>query len=231
MIVVGVDLGQSQDFTAIAVCRRIAVNPTRWDVPHLERLPLGTAYTEAVKHVVRMLERPELERAYLAVDRTGVGAAVCDLLAANLPEGRGIRFHPICLTSGHAVSKDGRGGLNVPKKDIVGAVQILLQGKRLRIARELPMADVLVKEFLNFQTKITLAENETFGAWREGKHDDLLLALGIALWLGEATPRDNFAGLWEMIDRQNEVETEPPAPKSRLENIFDDVGIDVRGDW
>ena len=105
MIVVGVDLGQSRDFTAIAVCRRVSVGPTRWEVPHLERLPLGTAYTEAVYHVVRLLERPELQRAYLAVDRTGVGAAVCDLLAANLPKGHGIRLRPIGLTSGNAVSR------------------------------------------------------------------------------------------------------------------------------
>ena len=231
MIVVGVDLGQSRDYTAIAVCRRIAVNPTRWEVPHIERLPLGTAYTEAVNHVVKLLARPELERAFLAVDRTGVGAAVCDLLRVNLPGGHGIRFNPICLTSGHAVSSDGRGGINVPKKDVVGAIQVLLQAKRLRIARELPMAEVLVKELLDFQTKITLASNETWGAWREGQHDDLVLALGIALWLGEAMPSDPLAGMWEILDDAKKAEAHSPAPKSRLQTIFDEIDLDVKGNW
>ena len=52
MLVVGVDLGQSRDFTALAICRRTASNPSKWEVPHLERLPLGTAYTDAVAHIV-----------------------------------------------------------------------------------------------------------------------------------------------------------------------------------
>jgi hypothetical protein len=33
--------------------------------------------------------------------------------------------------------------------------------------------------------KITLAAHETFGAWREGQHDDLLLAAALAGWWAE----------------------------------------------
>ena len=34
-----------------------------------------------------------------------------------------------------------------------------------------------------FRVKITEAANETFGAWREGQHDDLLLAVALAAWM------------------------------------------------
>jgi hypothetical protein len=33
--------------------------------------------------------------------------------------------------------------------------------------------------------KITPATNEVFGAWREGQHDDLVLAVAIAVWQAE----------------------------------------------
>ena len=33
--------------------------------------------------------------------------------------------------------------------------------------------------------KVTPAANEVFGAWREGQHDDLVLAVAIAVWQAE----------------------------------------------
>lgn len=76
---------------------------------------------------------------------------MCDLLAAKLPVGHGVRLYPVCLTAGHAVGRDGRGGLTVPKKDVIAVLQLLLQSKRLRVARELPMSDVLVRELADYQ--------------------------------------------------------------------------------
>jgi hypothetical protein len=37
----------------------------------------------------------------------------------------------------------------------------------------------------NFKAKITASANETFEAWREGQHDDLVLAVALAVWGGE----------------------------------------------
>jgi hypothetical protein len=39
----------------------------------------------------------------------------------------------------------------VPKKELVAAVQVLLQSKRLHVARSLPDAPVLVRELENFK--------------------------------------------------------------------------------
>lgn len=35
---------------------------------------------------------------------------------------------------------------------------------------------------LSFQVKITDAGNDTYGAWRDGTHDDLVLAVALACW-------------------------------------------------
>ena len=65
------------------------------------------------------------------------------------------------------------GSYHVPKKELITALQVVMQGRRLQIARSLPEAATLVRELQNFQVKITAAANETFGAWRDGQHDDL----------------------------------------------------------
>ncbi len=62
---------------------------------------------------------------------------------------------------------------------------MLLQSERLKIAKALPEALVLQEGLLNFQVKITDAANDSYGAWREGSHDDLVLAVAVAAWFGE----------------------------------------------
>jgi hypothetical protein len=95
------------------------------------------------------------------------------------------RIRPITVTGGHQVHPDPRGGWLVPKKELVSTLQVLLQSRRIKIAPTLPDARTLVQELLNFQVKITASANETFGAWREGTHDDLVFAVAIAAWEGE----------------------------------------------
>jgi hypothetical protein len=51
---------------------------------------------------------------------------------------------------------------------------------------KLPEAATLTQELQHFQMKIALdTGHDSYGAWREGTHDDLVLALACALWCGE----------------------------------------------
>ena len=38
---------------------------------------------------------------------------------------------------------------------------------------------------LNFKRKVSLAGRDTYEAWREGTHDDLVLAAALAEWYAE----------------------------------------------
>jgi hypothetical protein len=49
----------------------------------------------------------------------------------------------------------------------------------------LPEADLLVRELGNFQVKPPPQPSDDLLAWREGPHDDLVLAVGVACWLAE----------------------------------------------
>ena len=78
----------------------------------------------------------------------------------------------------------GGGGYHVPKRDLVTTLQVLLQSGRLKVASDLKLAKVLVDEMLNFKVKINVkTAHDSYEAWREGIHDDLVLAVALALSL------------------------------------------------
>jgi hypothetical protein len=188
-----VDLGQVNDFTAIAVLERPLVSLEEaldrrlpsYALRHLQRLPLGTPYPTVVQSVVSLLGSAFLSGCTLVIDQTGVGRAVVDMLFNALNGRVSCMFFPITITAGHEVTCSESNRLHVPKKELVGTLQLLLQTRRLQVARTLPEAGVLVKELENFRVKVTAARNETFESWREGQHDDLVLAVALAAWMGE----------------------------------------------
>ncbi len=96
-----------------------------------------------------------------------------------------LKIIPVTITAGGKMSGSAFGGYNVPKKELVSNLVIVFQADRLKIARALPEAPVLVEELQNFKLKITTAGNDTYEAWRESDHDDLVLAAAMAAWYGE----------------------------------------------
>lgn len=222
---VGLDLGQMQDFTAMAVLgldenylealrtqeqdfdrlramrespffdevdlrvfkreikdRLVPLPEPVYEVRYLGRLPLHTPYPEVARHVRRLLYTPPLQDNWeLAVDATGVGAAVTAQL-----KGEGLYFKSVVITAGDEEVRDG-DAYKVPKKDLIARPQVLLQegNRRLKIAPSLLEAATLADELLNYRYKITGAGNHSFGTWREGQHDDLVLALCLAVWAAE----------------------------------------------
>jgi hypothetical protein len=70
----------------------------------------------------------------------------------------------------------------------------------LKIAPALREAKTLTKELQTFRVKVSLAKaNESFEAWRERDHDDLVLAVAMAVWLAER-PLRNIADLLCMLN-------------------------------
>jgi hypothetical protein len=89
----------------------------------------------------------------------------------------------ITITGGDSVTKAEGGGLRVPKRDLASAPLVLMQNKQLKIAEGLELAPVLKRELLNFKVKINIATgHDSYEAWREGDHDDLVLAGALAAW-------------------------------------------------
>jgi hypothetical protein len=147
-----------------------------------------------VERVVELLgSLAKLDRELvLAVDTTGVGRPVADMLKARLEEWLTvdqdtILHHAwITITGNDSVSRAEGGGIRVPKRDLASAPLVLMQNKQLKIAEGLQLADTLRRELLNFKVKINIATgHDSYEAWREGDHDDLVLAVAMACWCGE----------------------------------------------
>ena len=182
---VGLDLGQASDYTALAILERTAgalPDEPNFAVRHLHRYPLGTSYPAIVANVVDLLSRPPLVTASptLAVDGTGVGKAVVDLFRREDLPGD---FEPVIITGGDLETYEG-DVRRIPKRDLVGVVQVALQTARLKIAPSLADAPTLQRELETFKATVAIAPQDTCEAWREGQHDDLVLAVALALWCG-----------------------------------------------
>jgi hypothetical protein len=150
-------------------------------MPHLERPRLGTSYPEIVERLKSLIARlPAHERVNILVDRTGCGRPVVDLMRKEK-----LQIIPVTIVFSGTVSGDRLGGFNVPKRDLVSNLAIIFQDARLKSPRSLAEAPAMIEELQNFKIKFTRAGNDTYEAWRESDHDDLVLAAAMAAWFGE----------------------------------------------
>lgn len=179
---VGLDLGQASDYTAIAVLELIRFpneeqEPT-FNIRALERTR-GKPYTEIVSRVEQIMGK--IHGARLVIDQTGVGAAVLDMFKRARLKPIGVMIH-----GGDRVSREGNTW-RIPKRNLVSVVQVPVQDKRMRVA-DVPLRDVLLRELLNFKCKIDPeTAHDSYSAWRESEHDDLVLAVALACWYADKT--------------------------------------------
>jgi hypothetical protein len=194
LTLIAVDLGKKRDWTALSIAQKfmdempIPDEPetTRtqsvYEIPYLDRVR-NQSYELIADRIAGLKMRPELKTAMVVIDETGVGTAVGDML-----EARSLQPWRVTITGGIEVTQQGLA-YHVPKRDLATIVAILLKSRRLRIAKELPLAEALKAELENFEAKISLTTgHDSYGAgddWREGNHDDLVLAVALAVWLGE----------------------------------------------
>lgn len=182
---VGIDLGQSQDYTALSILERLKNDKEHvYHVRHLERIR-GAPYPAIVEKTARIMQSPGLKGcASLVVDQTGVGAPVVDLF-----EQAGLKPVGVLIHGGDKASHEG-DSWRVPKRDLVGVLQVLLQTGRLKVASKLTLGSVLSQEMLNFKVKIDpMTAHDSYSAWREEDHDDLVLSVALAAWYGENGPK------------------------------------------
>jgi hypothetical protein len=191
----GIDLGKLHDYSAAALLEwTVPPRPAPfwkpdYDVSLLRRWPLGTPYLEVCADVVRLLRAQPLCAAVplLALDETGVGGAVAEAAVERLAAAGVSRYlwAGITITAGSACSLTGPGRYRVAKRSLVSVLQVALGSRRLHLAAALAEARLLQRELETFSVKITESANESFESWRERDHDDLVLAVALALWAAE----------------------------------------------
>ena len=186
-------MGQRCDFAALAVTDRaraayawMAPMDERLGVRHLERIALGTPYTLVAQRVQEVVWKLD-GNCVVAVDATGLGAPVVDMLKeARLP----CELSAVVITGGERANTSG-GVWHVPKRDLIGGLQILLEKGELRIAKGLREAGSLVRELVDMRGTRRASGRVRLGADGAGEHDDLVMATALACWVAER-PTNGF---------------------------------------
>jgi hypothetical protein len=183
---VGLDLGQSADYTALAVIEdapdQTGEGARELHLRYLERYPLKTPYNVVADNVLALVGRLREHSSFgglphLLVDNTGVGKAACDLLRERL-----LTFEPVTITGGEKATR-ADGEWRVPKKDLVAALEVPFHTGVLKVAAGLDLWPALRGELLNFRRKVSLKTgHDSYEHWRETDHDDLVLAAALASW-------------------------------------------------
>lgn len=195
--IAALDLGQTTDPSAYAIVEQSDKQPYRYCVRNLVRFDLRTPYPDIVRFVVDLHKRQQMRGAPLAIDATGVGRPVVEMFAEAQVDAIVV---PITITGGNRWTRDDTGEYRVPKGDLVGVMHVLITNRLDYVPRLGVRPDgsgenltaLLKKEMTDFRVKISKAAHEIYAA-REGKHDDALLAVAMACWLGE----NGFGGAWD----------------------------------
>ena len=91
------------------------------------------------------------------------------------------------LTGGIEITKstDSYEGYNVPKRQLVSALTILVQSGRLKIAEGLEHGKVFEEELQNFHYILDKKTgHDSYESVKDSIHDDLVISVAMASWYG-----------------------------------------------
>jgi hypothetical protein len=137
-----------------------------------------------VQEVMMLMSRkPIAGRCELIVDETGVGRAVADIFDTT-----GLKPTRVSITAGTDQTRHGMRGWHVAKQILISTLDARLHTGELRFAEKLLEADAMAEELKDFRRKVSTAGRYAYEA-RVGQHDDLFLAVSLALWAVVGRPK------------------------------------------
>ena len=184
--IVSVDLGQSQDYSALAVLRRCWGPATgelwRHEVPTLMRWPLLTPYPLIVDDIERVCRGVDTELSRwgtrLVVDHGGPGRPVVDELRARALDPAGVT-----ITGGGMVNVHADGSVTVPKAEICQVFAAEAEARALKLPADAELAAEFSEELRAFgYVENPETHRMSYGSRDPAVHDDLVLAVAMGLW-------------------------------------------------
>lgn len=198
---IGVDLGQVQNYTAVAILERALKitgprNPATYEYPYrilhslryLERIQLGTSYEEIANYVRGLVVHPLLSHAprQIIVDATGVGRPVVEILRRVLDRcDVRIPIISVMITSGQQQTNK-YNEYHIPRNDLLMHLELSFQNEQLKIAKDLPDVQKLTRELQNLRRR---SPDSLITSNRSTVHDDMVFAAALAVWRAASTPQ------------------------------------------
>lgn len=202
-VVIGIDVGQRRDPTAIVVAEIVLEDTGRdtitaryadgsfdrapethhvYVVRHLERIPLMTDYpsvaTRLVEIVAEVKARDPERRPWVLADATGVGRPIIDMLEDALHTQATLTA--VTFTGSDRLDDTHEWEARVGKEYFASRLKALTQTGRIRLP-DTAEARQLADELQDYELRLNSKANAIFGAFKQGTHDDLVTALGLAV--------------------------------------------------
>jgi hypothetical protein len=183
--VCGLDLGQRQDFSALAICeiRENKHFEKFFYVRGLKRFPLHHTYTklaERVAKVDRQLTGTNTNVTW-AADLGGPGPGVLEILERKAPR---MDLYKVLLTGGTASTWDGHE-VRVSKSTLISTLIAAFDADHIFLSSKSRELENIKNELQNFEVHLaTNTGTETYGGSPSEGHFDLLIALALAVYIG-----------------------------------------------
>jgi hypothetical protein len=196
-IILSVDLGKQQDFTALTISeakpevrkntRGKSFSVMVVNVRDIQRLPLGTDYDDIAHHIHEVFWDDRLwlfwegkwRSPTLLVDAGGVGDAVADTLSKTMGL-RHVRYRLVRGTA--ATTRRSQRDYTVPRTVMFQQLYAAFTTDRIRVDPRLKLAKGLIAELKGLQVE----RNEETGyervVHREGEHDDMAICVASTNW-------------------------------------------------
>ncbi len=189
--VFGVSLGVSIQPTAMALVEHKVWKNENWEpetealhLRYLERLQLDAGYPDTVERIDTVLKSAEIkdeecdENPDVIIDVTGAGRAILELF-------KRAEIEPIVVTITNASGREEEikpDDWHVPKKELIGNLQVMYQTGRWKMAKDLELVPTLIKELRDFKMRPPRLDPSDPETWRERPSDDLVFAVALAAW-------------------------------------------------
>lgn len=164
-------------------------------VVHVVETPEPGERLPAIVEMIARLVTPPADRVSLLVDVTASGRPPVDLLTA-----RRLRPVPVVVNQSDAARR-GRGLIQVPAKDLVTGLTVLIAERRIHAPPQVENAEALAKQLQEFRAQPRKQRNPLQPVLDEPA-GELVMALALAAWWGET--------------RLSSLVRQPPPPRQKI---------------
>jgi hypothetical protein len=150
------------------------------NVRFLERFPPGTPMVEVavrLREIVGNARDRNRDGLTIFLDVTGKGEPVLDMFREKVPD---CYIVPVFFNFGDQVL-NSHGVYTLGKAALVAKLKVLFELKRLHLSRG-PDSELLTKELMDYEVHLEPDANTRSGAFKVGSRDELVTALGLAVF-------------------------------------------------
>jgi hypothetical protein len=199
---IGLDIGYKHDRSCACVIE-VMLGPKSeqiFVVRYLKRWKQGLLYPSLVKQVERLYNHLKASghgkpvSTYFAVDSTGVGEGVAQLIDNALPSESVFHYY---ITSGINQNIDSFGHHHIPKGQMISGIVGAISSGALRLPRDISQTkdgEEMLKEMFEYEIKIADNGHDTYGSGQ--KFDDMVCSLGLSLACAVEYGSHTDDGIW-----------------------------------